>query len=81
MQKPAGAMSFVRSRVLVVARGRLNASLHQTQQMFTRARVFQESEKEKSAGKIASSDRVELPRRGQGEKMHKVSSFLNVLSL
>jgi hypothetical protein len=49
--------------------------------MFTRAWVFQESEKKESAGEIAISAKAELPRHGQGEKMHRVASFLNVLSL
>ena len=42
---------------------------------------FPRIEKKESAGEIAISAKVELPRHGQGEKMHRVSRFLNVLSL
>ncbi len=42
---------------------------------------FPRIEKKESSGEIAISAKVELPRHGQGEKMLRVSSFLNVLSL
>jgi len=42
---------------------------------------FMNQKKRESAGEIAISAKAELPRHGQREKMHRVSSFLNVLSL
>ena len=64
-----------------MSRANVSTQTCQTQQMFTRTRVFQESEKKESAGEIAISAKAEPPRHGQREKMHRVASSLNVLSL